>query len=64
MSLRTIAKLYPIQSPSQLRGHSGTFMSWLWTASTFAFVSHTTHLMVMRCHKSGEVKHFIIFKTL
>ncbi len=40
----TMIKLYPNQRLSQLFGHSGTFMSWLWTANTFVSTSHTTHL--------------------
>ena len=39
-----MTKLYPIQRLSHWGGHSGTFMSWLCTARTFVWTSHTTHL--------------------
>ena len=41
----TMAKLYPIHPiPSQPEGHRGILMSWLWTAITFVWLSHTAHL--------------------
>jgi hypothetical protein len=44
----TITKLYPIHSPDQPCGQSGTPKDWLWTAITFAGASHTTHLLTLQ----------------
>ncbi len=44
--VRTIAKLYPIQRLSQLRGHSGMFISWKGLKSIFVKKLVMGHLIV------------------
>ena len=55
-----MAKLYPIHPiPSQPEGHRGILMSWLWTAITFVWLSHTAHLSKReneQIHNNGSTK--------
>lgn len=43
-NLFTMTNEYPVQRDSQLLGHSGIWVVWLWTAMTLEVVSHTEHL--------------------
>lgn len=53
-------KEYPIHRASQLAGHVGITMVWLWTAITMAGASHTAHLHMQNTHMKSNKSSIVL----